>query len=266
VPYAANRGVNIYWNEQGSGPPVLLIMGLSFTHDMWFRVLPALSGRYRLIYFDNRGMGRSDVPRGPYRMRLMAQDAAAVLDAAGVPAAHVIGASMGGMIAQELALRHPHRVLSLLLGCTSYGGLLARWPSFSYAPRSMPLGEDARMSREVALIPLLYSPSTPLELIQEDLQVRAKCGWTYRGFWGQFGGILIWNSYRRLPRIKAPTLVVHGEDDKLVPPENGRVVANRIPGARFELLRKAGHILVTDQLEACVELMLGFLTVQDGAK
>ena len=228
---------------------MLLIMGLSFTHDMWFRVLPILSGRYRTIFFDNRGMGRSDAPRGPYRMRLMAQDAAAVLDAAGVPAAHVIGASMGGMIAQELALCHPHRVLSLLLGCTSYGGLLARWPDLS----------KARMSREAALIPLLYSPSTPRELIEEDFRVRAQARWTNRGFWGQFGGILMWNSYRRLPRIKVPTLVVHGEEDRLVKPENGRVVAKRIPGARFELIPKAGHILVTDQLEACVGLMLEFL-------
>jgi 3-oxoadipate enol-lactonase len=261
MPYVKNQGTNIYWDEQGSGPPVLLIMGLSFTHEMWFRVLPFLVGNYRTIYFDNRGMGRSGVPRGPYRMSLMAQDAAAVLDAAGVSAAHVVGASMGGMIAQELALRHPHRVLSLLLGCTSFGGLFARWPEFSHAPRSIPLagGEDARMLREAALVPLLYSPSTPVELIQEDLRVRSQCGWSARGFWGQFGGILLWNSYRRLPRIKAPTLLVHGDQDRLVPPANGRTVANRIPGARFELIKKAGHVLVTDQLKLCVDVMLGFL-------
>ena len=260
VPYVTNAGAKLYWNEQGSGPPVLLIMGLSFTHDMWFRVLPILSTSYRTIYFDNRGMGRSDVPHGRYAMRRMAQDAAAVLDAAGVPAAHIIGASMGGMIAQELALRHPQRVLSLILGCTSYGGLLARWPSLSHVPRQVQLtGDNARMQREQALIPLLYSPSTPPELIEEDLRVRSQCTWTSRGFWGQFSGILLWNSYRRLPQINAPTLVVHGAEDRLVPPANGRVVAKRIPGARFELLPKAGHILVTDQLDACVSLMLDFL-------
>jgi pimeloyl-ACP methyl ester carboxylesterase len=264
MPYVGSQGANIYWNEQGSGPPVLLIMGLSFTHDMWFRVLPALSGRYRTIFFDNRGMGRSDVPRGPYRMRLMAQDAAAVLDAAGVSAAHVIGASMGGMIAQELALRHSPRVLSLILGCTSYGGLLSRWPDLAHAPRNMPFGEGDRAAREEALIPLLYSPSTARTLIEEDLQVRAQCNWSYRGFLGQFGGILMWNSYRRLPRIQAPTLVVHGEDDRLVPPENGRVVARRIPGARFALIPKAGHVLLTDQLEACVEVMMEFLGGEEG--
>jgi pimeloyl-ACP methyl ester carboxylesterase len=254
-----SHGAKIYWNEQGSGPPVLLIMGLSFTHEMWFRVLPILSTRYRAIYFDNRGMGLSDAPRGPYPIKRMAQDALAVLDAAGVPAAHIIGASMGGMIAQEVALCHPHRVLSLILGCTSYGGLFARWPSLSHAPRELPLAEDARMQRELALVPLLYSPSTPLDRIGEDLQVRAKCTWTYRGFWGQFGGILFWNSYRRLPRIKARTLVVHGADDHLIPPVNGRVVAKRIPGARFELVPNAGHILITDQLETCTNLMLDFL-------
>jgi pimeloyl-ACP methyl ester carboxylesterase len=123
----------------------------------------------------------------------------------------------------------------------------------------MPLVENARVSREKALIPLLYSPSTPMELIEEDLRVRSQCRWSYRGFWGQFGGVLLWNSYRRLPRIQAPTLVVHGADDKLVPPANGRVVAKRIPGARFELLPKAGHVLLTDQLEACVGLMMDFL-------
>jgi 3-oxoadipate enol-lactonase len=189
-----------------------------------------------------------------------------VLDAAGVSAAHVIGASMGGMIAQEIALRHPQRVLSLILGCTSYGGLLARWPSVSYAPRKLPPADTPREQRELALVPLLYSPSTPMELIAEDLRIRSECKWSTRGFWGQFGGILMWNSYRRLPRIKAPTLVVHGADDRLVPPVNGRVVARRIPGARFELIPNAGHVLVTDQLDASVLLMLAFLETQQKAK
>jgi pimeloyl-ACP methyl ester carboxylesterase len=102
-----------------------------------------------------------------------------------------------------------------------------------------------------------------MELITEDLRIRSECNWSTRGFWGQFGGILMWNSYRRLPRIKAPTLVVHGADDRLVPPVNGRVVARRIPGARFELIPKAGHVLVTDQRDACVSLMLDFLDMPE---
>lgn len=101
MPFLFHNGTRLYWNELGNGPPILLIMGLSFTHEMWARLLPSLTPRYRAIFFDNRGMGRSDVPRGPYSMRLMASDAVAVLDAAGVHAAHIVGASMGGMIAQE---------------------------------------------------------------------------------------------------------------------------------------------------------------------
>ncbi len=237
-------------------------MGLSFTHEMWFRVLPALASSYRAIVLDNRGMGRSDVPRGPYSMRQMARDAAAVLDAAGVAAAHVVGASMGGMIAQELALQYPDRVLSLVLGCTTFSGLFGHWPHLSRRPRGIRWDKATRLERERALRNLLYAEATPWERIEEDLTVRCACTWTTKGFWNQFAGILLWNSYRRLSRIRVPTLVLHGAEDHLVPPQNGRIVAARIPGARFHLVPNAGHILITDQPEACTELMLQFLAEQ----
>ena len=259
MPYISSGGTNIYWNELGSGPPILLIMGLSFTHEMWARVLPGLTPHYRTIFFDNRGMGRSDVPRGPYSIRQMASDAIAVLDAADVSAAHVVGASMGGMIAQELALRFPHRVMSLTLGCTSYGGLLARWPHFQFSPRNVNWSRKARFERELALRPLLYADTTPEERIEEDIQLRCQCNWSYRGFFNQFLGVLRWTSYYRLPRLRMPALVMHGDQDHLVPVENGRTVAARIPGARFELIRNAGHILTTDQPEACMQALLTFL-------
>jgi len=259
MPYATNAGVRLYWEEHGSGPPVLLIMGLSFTHEMWFRVLPCLTGRYRVILYDNRGVGRSDVPPGPYWMPDMAADAAAVLAAAGADRAHVVGASMGGMIAQELALRQPRLVRSLLLGCTSHGGLLARWPKFVRLPGKMGLVRKNGREREAVLIPLLYAGSTPLERIHEDLDIQSRCIRTPRGFGNQFTGVLLWSSYLRLPRIQVPTLVVHGAQDRLVPPENGRIVASRIPGAQFRLLPDAGHILTTDQPAVCRDIILDFL-------
>jgi 3-oxoadipate enol-lactonase len=258
VAYTTCEGVQLYWEEHGLGPPVLLIMGLSFTHQMWYRVLPTLTSRCRVILFDNRGVGLSGVPRGPYTMHQMAKDAIAVMDAAGIASAHVIGASMGGMIAQELALRYPARVRSLLLACTSHGGLLARWPRFE-RPVKLRWKDDERRERQLALAHLLYSPTTPAEKIQEDIDVQCNCVWSYRGFLNQFSGILLWSSYRRLPAIQVPTLVVHGDRDRLVPPENGRVVAARIPGAEFHLIRDAGHILTTDQPEACLRLMVEFL-------
>ncbi len=264
MPYVTNRGARIYWEEQGSGPPILLIMGLSFTLEMWFRVLPHLRKSYRVILFDNRGIGKSDVPRGPYTIPTLASDAAAVLDAAGVEAAHVVGASMGGMVAQELALRFPQRVLSLLLGCTSYSGLFSRWPNFRKGPNNLTWFRAGRPQRERAMRHMLYAAGTLNEWIEEDIGVRCQCNWTYKGVLGQLAGILLWNSYRRLPSIQVPTLVVHGDEDHLIPPENGRIIAARIPGARFELIPQAGHVFITDQPEATIRLLLGFLAQHRG--
>ena len=259
MAYTTSDGAQIYWEEHGSGPPILLIMGLSFSHEMWYRVLPCLTPSYRVILHDNRGVGRSDTPPGLYSIKQMARDAAAVLTAAGVEKAHIMGASMGGMIAQELALMYPERVQSLLLGCTSHGGILARWPKLTRPRGPVSLSEANRRERELALIPLLYADCTPLERIHEDLDVHCSCPVTNRGFLSQFAGILLWTSYLRLPRIRVPTLVVHGEQDRLVPPENGKIVASRIPGAKFRLVPEAGHILTTDQPGICQEMILDFL-------
>src|SRR5580658_704319 len=122
MPFVESQGTKIYWDEQGDGAPLLLIMGLGYSSALWHRTRPLLSQRYRTIAFDNRGVGLSDVPPGPYSIAAMASDAAAVLDAAGIARAHVFGISMGGMIAQEFALQYPTRTRSLILGCTSSGG------------------------------------------------------------------------------------------------------------------------------------------------
>jgi 3-oxoadipate enol-lactonase len=264
MPYVTNRGARLYWEEQGDGPPVLLIMGLSFTLEMWFRVVPHLTKSYRVILFDNRGIGKSDVPAGPYTMRMLASDAEAVLGAAGVSAAHIVGASMGGMVAQELALRSPERVLSLMLGCTSYSGLFGKWPNFRKGPSNMAWLRASRLERERSMRHMLYATGTLEELIEEDIQVRCQCSWTQKGVFSQLAAILLWNSYGRLPSIKVPTLVVHGAEDHLLPPENGRIVASRIPGARFELIPNAGHILMTDQPEITIRHLLGFLEEVSG--
>ncbi len=259
MPYAESDGVKIYWEEQGSGPPLLLIMGLGYTLDMWNRALPALAERYRTIVFDNRGVGRSDVPPGPYSVQAMAADARAVMDAAGIDKAHVFGVSMGGMIAQEFALQYRERVKSLILGCTACGG-----------PKAVPaapgvfatLMARATMTPEEAIramIPFIYDEATPRERIEEDLEIRRRTLASVEGYTAQVQAILGWQSYNRLSQITAPTLVIHGESDKLVPPENGKVIAEMIPGAKLVLLPKASHIFVTDQTEASIESVLSFL-------
>src|SRR5579863_10391022 len=122
MAFTTNQGAKIYWDEQGQGEPLLMIMGMAYASAMWNRIRPLLNVSFQTIAFDNRGIGHSDVPPGPYPIPLMASDAVAVLDAANIESAHVFGVSMGGMIAQEFAIQYPRRVRSLILGCTAAGG------------------------------------------------------------------------------------------------------------------------------------------------
>ena len=141
------------------GEPVLLIMGLGYPSDMWWRTRPVLDGHYRTIVLDNRGSGRSEVPPGPYPIPLMAADAVAVLDAAGVEGAHVVGISMGGMIAQELALEFPNRVRSLILGCTAAGGKTAIRAEPEATELLVNRGAMTPEQAAVAAIPYVYDPA-----------------------------------------------------------------------------------------------------------
>lgn len=260
MPIVENQGAKIYWDEQGQGIPVLLIMGLGYPSQMWYRTRPLLAARYRTIALDNRGVGRSDIPPGPYPIAVMAADAAAVLDAAGVENAHIYGISMGGMIAQEFALQYPGRVRSLILGCTAAGS-----PS---AVRAQPEVNDMLMARgqmkpeeaAEAAIPFIYDHGTPRERIDEDLAVRKDWFPRPEAYLNQLMGILAWESYSRLDRIKAPTLVIHGETDLLVPPGNGQLIAARIPHAKLVLIPRASHIYSTDQPEAAHGPIIDFLS------
>jgi 3-oxoadipate enol-lactonase len=259
VPYTSNSGTRIYWDDQSSGDPVLLIMGLSYTSDMWHRTRPILSERYRTIVFDNRGVGKSDVPAGPYTMRQMADDAAAVLDAAGVDRAHIFGASMGGMIAQEFALVYPQRVRSLLLACTACGGKNAVSADAKVLQTLMARATMTPEEGVEAMVPYIYDAETPRARIDEDLAIRRGNYATTAGYMGQVQAIMAWTSLDRLKDIQAPTLIIHGETDELVPPENARILATHIRNSRLVMLPRASHILTTDQPEASHRAVLAFL-------
>lgn len=261
MPFAENQSARIYWDEQGQGEPVLLIMGLGWTSGLWHRSRPVLSSRYRTIALDNRGVGRNNVPPGPYPIALMASDSAAVLDSAGIQQAHIFGVSMGGMIAQEFALLYPTRVRSLILGCTSAGG-----PS---AVRAEPAVLEVLTRRgtdldefAAAINPFIYDSGTPRERIEQDTALRKQWWPAATGYMGQLQGIFAWEAYSRLPQITAPTLVIHGENDQLVPPGNGKLIAERIRGSKLVLIPHASHIFAADQPEATHEAILDFLSAQ----
>ena len=260
VPYATSGGARIYWDESHGGDPLLLIMGLWYTHEMWHRTRPRLAGHFRTIAFDNRGVGKSDVPTGPYSIAQMADDAAAVLDAAQVDRAHVFGVSMGGMIAQEFALAYSTRVRSLILGCTACGGKNAipaakEVLEIALARASMTPEEGAQ-----AIVPFIYDAATPRERIEEDLAIRRRTYPAAAGYLGQVQAILAWTSLDRLKDIHAPTLILHGESDGLVPPENARILEKEIRGSRLVMLPHASHIFATDQPESSHREILAFLS------
>jgi 3-oxoadipate enol-lactonase len=247
--------MELYWESTGTGEPVLLVMGLGMNATGWWRTVPVLAERFRVIAFDNRGVGRSPRPPGPYTAAQLADDAVAVLDAAGERSAHVYGISLGGMIAQEIALRHPGRVRSLVLGATTPGG-----------PKSVPAAPEvqafARLREQLpaeiavwASVPINYGPATRRghgDRIAADIAQRLRYPIEPEPYAAQLAAALGHDTYDRLADIKARTLVVHGDADVLVPSGNGDILADRIPGAELQVLPGAGHLYFTDDDHADV--------------
>jgi pimeloyl-ACP methyl ester carboxylesterase len=234
-------------------------MGLGYPSIAWYRTRPVLAKSFRTIGLDNRGVGNSEMPPGPYPIPLMASDAAAVLEAAGEDSAHVFGLSMGGMIAQEFALQYPKRVRSLILGCTAPGGPNAVRAEPDAVQMLMARGNMTREQAAEAALPFIYDPGTPRSLIEEDMEIRRPWVPHPQAYNAQLQGILAWEAYSRLGAIAAPTLVIHGESDRLVPAGNGKLIAEKIPGARFVMLPHASHIFTTDQPDAAQQEILQFL-------
>jgi pimeloyl-ACP methyl ester carboxylesterase len=242
----------LHWESTGTGDPVLMIMGLGLSGGAWWRTVPVLSRSLRVSTFDNRGVGRSRAHLHSYTTEAMADDAVSVLDAAGIERAHVYGFSLGGMVAQQLALRHEDRVRSIVLGATHPGGPRAVRPSddviaFFRRRASMSAKDAARAS-----VPFNYGPRCRREhkdRIAEDIQRRLAHPFPERAYKAQMVAASLHNCYRRLKRIEAPTLVVHGREDRIVPVANAEILAERIPRAELRILDHAGHLYSTEQPE-----------------
>ncbi len=242
-------------------------MGLGMNATGWWRTVPVLADAgLRVLAFDNRGVGRSDRPSGPYSVAMMADDAIAVLDAAGVQRSHVYGISLGGMIAQEVALRHPDRVARLVLGATTPGG------AQSVAAPEVTLGFFARrgeMSAEEAVwasVPYNYAPRTRAQAgdrIALDIQQRLRFPIEPEPYKAQLAAAMGHDVSGRLSEIAVPTLVVHGRQDVMVPPANGQRLAELIAGAELLEFAHAAHLYPTDE-PAVDRAVAAFLTADSG--
>jgi len=252
--------VRIAWESQGAGSPVLLMHGLGYTREGWGPLRELLARRYRVISFDNRGIGQSEIPPGPYTVEQLAGDAVSVLDEAGVDRAHVLGASLGGFAAQVVAADYAERVDRLVLACTSPGGADA----FPLPEGTLRLIAEVRsLSPDVALRRLVenaLAPDAPGTLVDEIFAYRQAHPPDPAGWAAQAAAGAAWDANGRCERIAAPTLVVTGTADQVVDPRNSELLAARIPEARLETIDGAGHCVFwerPDEFAARVEEHLG---------
>jgi pimeloyl-ACP methyl ester carboxylesterase len=240
----------LYWETTGKGEPVLLVHGLGLSGGAWWRTVDALAPSMRVITFDHRGIGRSESWMYAYTTEAMADDTVSILDELAIERIHLYGFSLGGMVAQQIALRHPDRVRSLVLGATHPGGRRVAPPepavmAFFRRRARMPSEEAAWAS-----VPYNYGPRSRAEhvdRIAEDVERRLHNPFNERAYRAQLVAASMHNCYGRLERIRAPTLVVHGARDRMIPVANARMTAERVPGARTKILADAGHLYPTEE-------------------
>jgi pimeloyl-ACP methyl ester carboxylesterase len=239
-------------------------MGLGGNADWWDeRFLRPLAERYRVVAFDNRGAGRSGTPEGPYTISLMASDAAGLMDHLGWESAHVLGFSMGGMIAQELTCTCPERVRRLVLLCTNCGGkervnASADVSAVLTMPRDGLTPEDIARASLYLLFPQEYIEKEA-ELMGRVTQSLLIAPTNPRCFMEQLKAADAWSIHARLGRIKQPTLIITGERDIMIPPQNSRILAEAIPDSRLVEFAGAGHLVTSMFPEETAREVLGFL-------
>ena len=261
-------GTRIYYEIRGQGAPLALIFGYAGSSRGWGEpFLKLLEARFKTILIDNRGTGQSDKPEKPFSMAEMAADAASVLDHANIDRAHVMGISMGGMIAQEFALNHPARLRGLVLGCTvcgfahSVSGDPETLAALQVNPNEPLAAQVERLLAACCAKPFLASArgqAVLKERVAEVMNYPITPLYTYQLHWGAVGGF---DTFDRLPQIKAPTLVITGTSDLLVPDANSDIIRERIPGARIHKLPGAGHVFFWEAPEDTAMAVTKFLSV-----
>ena len=252
MPTLRSNDIDLYYEEHGSGEPLLLIMGWGCNAATWKPQVPGLAERFRVITFDNRGVGRSDSPTKAYTVREMAADTIGLLDALDIDRAHVFGISMGGMIAQELVLAHPERVDTLMLGCTSPGSkrsaghreLLKNISEFNDT-----VGKDGpSLEWFQGFLKRLWTDGAIQRSethLQDFVLSMIRFPPTQHGLHNQSYAVAMHDCYDRLKAITHPTLVMTGDKDGLIDCENSLILAGKIPNADlmiFPGLKHAFHL------------------------
>jgi len=259
------KEIEIAYRIDGLGEPLLLIGGFTMVKESWELQVAALAKHFRVVSFDNRGVGETTVPSQPFTVAEMAADTVGLMDCLGIDSAHVFGVSMGGLIAQVLALDYPHRVEKVVLGCTTHGGRHAVQPQREVmellgkaADPSIPVEEAVRMR-----LPTVFSerfireePERLEELVRSLVQYYP----TPEGAAGQMGALSVFNVKRRLGEIRCPVLVITGAEDRMMPAENSRLLAEGIEGAELYMVEEAGHNFFVEKPDEVNRVLIDFLS------
>ncbi|MGH7916211.1 MAG: alpha/beta fold hydrolase [Candidatus Binataceae bacterium] len=256
------NGLEFAYELRGAGAPLVMIHGAQGDQSMFDGMAGLFANHFRVLTFDQRGSGLSDKPDMNYSIGLLADDTAALMDHVGFSAGHVIGVSMGGTIAQELALRHPPKVRSLVLGCTTPGGSKAiriggNAFTAAYSTQPMPAEERGRALVEAAFTKG-YIEQHP-EIIPAMIEARRRRPLDPDALDRRMKAVLRHDAYDRLPQISCPALVITGREDVLIAWENSRILAERIPGAQLVVIEAAGHCFWLEQPELAHKAILRFL-------
>ena len=269
MPKVKVGDINMYYEVHGEGEPLVLIPGATGNVDTSSAHIQAFSAEYRVIAYDPRGAGQSDAPEIPYTMEMMADDLAGLLDAINIDSAHLHGESLGGMIAQEFVLRHPDRVRNLVLACTNPGiahRVRTDEETRSTIERLRSLPPEDRITGMFRLnVSQKFLDNNP-DSIQTFIEITQKHPAPPQGQMGQTQAVASHDTYDRLPEIKAPTLVIHGEIDRMVPVENARILASRIPGAELVILKGMGHLFNVEAEDESNKIILDFLRRHPASK
>ena len=262
MPKVQANGIEMFYEEKGTGEPLLLIAGFACDHTNWSQMIPLLASQYRVIVFDNRGVGQTSAPNTPYSIRQMAEDAAGLLDAIGLSCVHVAGHSMGGQIAQELALAHPGRVrtLMLLASCAKLDergkAVIESWGDL---PRLVDAATGLRLSFPWIYTSHFYATPGAIERVIEEVFSNPFPP-SPLGIYQQSRAITSCDTSTRLDGIDCPTLVVVGNEDILSRLSFSEQLVQGIRGAELVVLEKCGHGLPTESPEATAAVLLGFLS------
>jgi 3-oxoadipate enol-lactonase len=260
------NGVELAYAIRGNGAPLVMIHGAQGDQAMFTGLASVCAVEFRVLTFDQRGSGLSEKPDIDYSIAMLADDTAALIDHVDFAPAHIVGVSMGGMIAQELALRHPAKVRSLVLGCTTPGGpkeIRAEGNAFAAAYSLEPMSAE---KRGTALAQAVYSQghlARHPEIIEAMIEARRQRPIDPVALGHRMKALSEHDTYDRLPKISCPTLIITGKDDALISWENSRLLAQRIPGAALEILDPAGHCFWLERPEDSSAAIVRFLQTVD---